>query len=67
MFLDLCLYDRVGEIEVPNFLESPDTNADSPIVDPPYEFRTVDSFIRPLKVGVVWFTLKFGAAYALLK
>lgn len=62
--LDFGLYDRVEKIEVPNFLESPDTNANPPIVDLPYKFRTVDSVIRPLKVGVVWFTVKFGTGLA---
>ena len=47
--LDFGLYDRVGKIEIPNFLESPDTDAEPPIIDLPYEFRTVDSFIRPFK------------------
>jgi hypothetical protein len=31
LFLDLCLYDRVGKVEIRDFLESPDTNAESPI------------------------------------
>ena len=56
--LDFSLYDRVGKIEVPNFLESPDTNADPPIVDLPYELRTLDSLIRPFKGQVIWLALK---------
>jgi hypothetical protein len=35
--LDFSLYDRVGKVEVPNFLESPNKDAEPPIIDLPYE------------------------------
>ena len=35
-------------------------DADSPVVDLPYEFRTVDTFIRPLERQVVWPPLKLA-------
>src|SRR5215510_12322136 len=46
------------KVEVPQLLQPSDVDAESPIVDLPHEFGTINAAIGPLERQVVWSPLK---------